>query len=198
MSQTFFTSDLHFGHANALRFDNRPWDTIEEMNEALIENWNQKVGKNDLVFIIGDFLWKSDEAALDILKRLNGRLVLICGNHDKFVKKPEFLQYFEAVKDYDDIKVGLKSGENKRCILCHYFMPMYNGHYRGAILLHGHSHDTHERQEELRIAKELNEKGIPCEAYNCFCGFYQWAPATLDEIMKRWETDNDSAAHGQQ
>ena len=56
--KVFFTSDLHFGHENAIRFDNRPFKSIEEMDTELIRRWNEKVGKGDLVYVLGDMIWK--------------------------------------------------------------------------------------------------------------------------------------------
>ena len=57
--KVFFTSDLHFGHENALRFDKRPFASVEEMDAELIRRWNAKVGKVDLVYVLGDMIWKS-------------------------------------------------------------------------------------------------------------------------------------------
>lgn len=81
----FFTSDLHFGHENVLRFDNRPFETVEEMDDELIKRWNDKVGKGDLVYVLGDLIWKTaTNEAVQIIKRLNGQIILIKGNHDRF------------------------------------------------------------------------------------------------------------------
>lgn len=59
MSKVFFTGDLHFGHENVLAFDHRPFETVEEMDVELIRRWNHKVGKGDLVYVLGDFIWKT-------------------------------------------------------------------------------------------------------------------------------------------
>ena len=56
MSKVFFTGDLHFGHENVLAFDHRPFETVEEMDAELIRRWNHKVGKGDLVYVLGDFI----------------------------------------------------------------------------------------------------------------------------------------------
>ena len=82
----FFTSDLHFGHENVLRFDNRPFETVDEMDDELIKRWNDKVAKGDLVYVLGDLIWKTaTNEAVQIIKRLNGQIVLIKGNHDRFL-----------------------------------------------------------------------------------------------------------------
>lgn len=68
----YYTSDLHFGHKNIIQLTSRPFSSVEEMDEVLIKNWNSKVTKNDLVYILGDFTWyNSAEKNLKILERLN-------------------------------------------------------------------------------------------------------------------------------
>lgn len=182
----YFTSDLHFGHQNIIKFDDRPYFTVKEMNEDLIHRWNNKVGKNDLTYVLGDLFWKGDcNFIQDTLKRLNGQIILIKGNHDRWLHNAGNKKLLAGVKDYDDIKVTLKDGTVKRCILSHYFMPFYNGHYYNAIHLHGHSHNTKEANMEFKIAKHLNENGCPNEIYNVGCMLWDYEPVTLDEILQK-------------
>lgn len=77
----FFTSDLHFGHKNIIKFCNRPWETTEEMDEALIANWNSVVGEKDIVFDLGDFAFATNGRWKELIQRLNGKHYLILGNH---------------------------------------------------------------------------------------------------------------------
>ena len=87
MSNIFFTADLHFGHTNVIRMCDRPFQSIEEMDEMLIANWNQTVKRNDEIYIIGDLMLKgSADVAHSYLSRLNGRKYFIAGNHDKFLQ----------------------------------------------------------------------------------------------------------------
>ena len=182
--KVFFTSDMHIFHKNCIYFDNRPFKTVEEMNKELIERWNKKVSPEDVVYVLGDMIWKSgNDKAEEIIKSLNGKIVLIKGNHDMFIKNEKVRNLFEDVKDYDDICVTLKDGTQKRCILSHFFMSFYNAHHYGAIHLHGHSHVSDEAWEELRFAAELNEKGIKNEIYNVGCMYWNYEPVTLDEIL---------------
>lgn len=80
MGKIFFTSDLHFGHKNVIHFDKRPFFTLDEMDKILIENWNNKVKPGDLVYVLGDMFWRSDnDYVQNILKQLNGQIILIKG-----------------------------------------------------------------------------------------------------------------------
>lgn len=187
MTQTqkvFFTSDLHFGHENALRFDKRPFASVEEMDAELIRRWNTKVGKGDLVYVLGDMIWKSRKGeAEQIIRSLNGQIILIKGNHDRFLHNAKAKAALAGVKDYDDICVTLEDGTKRRCILSHYFIPMYNGHRHKTIHLHGHSHKTDESVMEYMISAFLNGAGYRNEIYNVGCMYWNYEPVTLDEIL---------------
>ena len=78
----YFIADLHFGHKNCLAFDNRPFKTIEEHDGELIKCWNDKVGIEDDVYILGDISWHNTTKTIEIFKNLNGNKHLIIGNHD--------------------------------------------------------------------------------------------------------------------
>ena len=82
MNKTFFTSDTHFNHESILKYTKRPWATVPEMNEGLIELWNQTVGPEDIVYHLGDFAMGQRVLIPEVLARLNGRIILVQGNHD--------------------------------------------------------------------------------------------------------------------
>lgn len=182
--QVFFTSDLHFGHEKVIKMDNRPFNSLEDMEEELIKRWNRKVAKEDRVYVLGDFIWKTAKnKAETIIKQLNGQIVLIKGNHDRFLHNAQAKDALSGVKDYDDIYVTLADGTYRRVILCHYFIPFYNGHHRNAIHLHGHSHNTQEHSLELKIIEESNAQGFNLQIYNVGCMLWNYEPVTLDEIL---------------
>ena len=181
----FFTSDLHFGHENVIRFDKRPWNTVEEMNQGLMERWNRKVQKGDLVYVLGDLFWKGDsKMVLEYLNNLNGQIYMIKGNHDRWLHNAGVKNRLAGVKDYLDTDVPLKDGTKRRVILSHYFIPFYNGHLYNAIMLHGHSHNTEEYEVEEKMKVWLNQNGFPCRAYNVGCMHWNYEPVTLDEILE--------------
>lgn len=93
----FFTSDTHFGHNNILKYCNRPFESIAEMDETIITNWNMVVGKNDIVFHLGDFGFCGSQRLKEILEQLNGHIYLITGNHDRKMLKDGSMKMFENV-----------------------------------------------------------------------------------------------------
>src|SRR4051812_25435002 len=103
MEQIFFTSDHHFGHANIIRYSERPFADVEEMNESLITNWNAVVGENDVVYHLGDIFMTPLPAAKAIRRQLNGRIRLIRGNHDKVAESMP--DSFEWIKDIYEVKI---------------------------------------------------------------------------------------------
>lgn len=159
------------------------------MDAELVRRWNEKVDKGDLVYILGDLIWKCDNVP-KLIKSLNGSKILIRGNHDKFLHNAANKKLFDTIKDYDDIKVTLKTGEVKRCILSHYPIHFYNGYYHGAIMLHGHTHETAENNMVYVYAKWLNEHECPVHIVNVGCMLWNYAPVTLDEILGK-ENSNE-------
>src|SRR5580698_5527626 len=96
MSNIFFTSDEHFGHQNIIKFCNRPFTSLDEMTETLIENHNKLVKKGDSVYHLGDMFWKTfgQENAIKVLSRLNGQKFYIWGNHEELMEKHSSLRDF--------------------------------------------------------------------------------------------------------
>lgn len=130
-------SDLHFWHRNILKFcsDTRPWDSVEEMNEALIEEWNSKVRSCDTVYHLGDFCFNVKKAE-DIVKRLNGNKIWVWGNHENDKLKKILSEYGEGY-DYLERKVQ----KTKICMF-HYNIRNWNQQGRGSVHLFGHSHGS--------------------------------------------------------
>ena len=133
---TFFTSDTHFNHANIIKFCNRPFKDVEQMNDVMIANWNSVIGKDDTVFHLGDFCLGGAAEWTKILDRLNGKIYLIMGNHDLKNIRQGFISRFEHVAMQMRIEIG-----KKRIYLCHYPFLCFEGGYKdGVWQLFGHVH----------------------------------------------------------
>ena len=127
-SKVFFTSDTHWGHANILGFCKRPFKNVEEMNYKLIENWNNKVPTDGIVFHLGDFAWGGFPFWKNIREQLNGKIILIKGNHDeKNLTSSAAQELFEHVSYQMKIRI-----EGRAVYLNHYPFLCYGGTYRDA------------------------------------------------------------------
>jgi len=131
----YFTSDPHFGHKGVIEYCNRPFDSVEEMDEQLIKNWNDTVSKKDTIYILGDMFFGTKDHAIKILERLNGQKFLIYGNHDSRLRSGSFAKFFQWRGDLKEMKVG-----DQRFVLCHFAMRTWHKQHKGAIQLYGHSH----------------------------------------------------------
>lgn len=130
----FVTADQHFGHANIIKHCNRKFASVEEMDAHMIKAWNETVSPGDVVYHLGDFAWKGENAT-KILSQLNGTKHLIKGNHDS-QRDPKG---WTTVRQYAEVPLG----DGRRwAILSHYRMVDWHGCLRGNVMLHGHSHGT--------------------------------------------------------
>jgi len=137
----WFTSDHHLNHSNVIKFMNRPFSNVLEMNEALIENHNKLVKPNDTVFLLGDFAWSStkEDQLKKLLNSFNGNKHFILGNHDKN-------SFYQSLCNKGLLKsvqqcLGL-SLHNEYIWLSHYPHRSWNRSFHGAYHLFGHSHGT--------------------------------------------------------
>lgn len=169
----FYIADTHFGHHNILWLSNRPFDTIEQMNNKIIDNWNKKVTDNDDVYILGDFSYKGDNP-VDILKKLKGKKHLIVGNHDsKLLKNIDFRNQFVEITNMKTVN------DNGVCIVCcHYPMVEWDGYYRSTLHFYGHIHNNVGNETFKYISKVKN-------AYNVGVDIIGFEPRTLREIVNR-------------
>lgn len=151
MTETWFTSDTHFGHKNILEYekDARPFETVEEMNEQLITNWNKTVGQKDIIYHLGDFAFGSSN--IGIAGRLNGRKRLIMGNHDTHPRHL-YLEHFER-------SFGCVFW--RRCVLTH--IPVHPGNLgsRAFLNVHGHLHSKKVGNYEINYWTKKGDIFIP-------------------------------------
>ncbi len=175
----FYISDWHYGHKNILAYDNRPFKTIEEMNNTLVDRWNETVSSGDRVFVLGDMFWCNEDFAAPILQSLNGEKVLVLGNHDTY-KKQAFRSQFSRITEYLEVKDG-----GKNVVLCHYPIPCFKNHFHGWYHLYGHVHNSFEwnvMEHDKMLLKELY--GHPCNMFNvgAMMPWMDYTPRTLEQI----------------
>lgn len=165
MGNTFFISDTHFGHRNIITFKDdddkplRPFDSVEEMDETMVANWNGTVKPQDTVYHLGDVV--INRKALAILWRLNGRKILIKGNHDIF-KLKDYVQHFDDIRAY---KVMPAHG-----IICSHIPIHPESLARWKVNIHGHLHSN----------------TLPDKRYFSVCvEQINYTPISFDEILER-------------
>ena len=137
----WITADTHFGHANIIKYCQRPFSSVEEMDEAIISRWNAVVKPKDTIYHLGDFTLK--KSANEYLDKLNGKILFIPGSHDYWLKKVDLNKYkgkLEILPLYKTIKI---CGE--KVTLCHYPMSSWDSSFYGSIHFHGHSHGKSEQ-----------------------------------------------------
>jgi calcineurin-like phosphoesterase family protein len=185
----WFTSDPHFGHANIIKYSNRPYSVpildkfnkpvldddgkpkvfldVDRMDQEMIRNWNSVVGPDDTVYIIGDFsMGKGHRTADFYLDQLNGIKHLIWGNHDPEETRTNL--HWASSQPYLEIKL-----DGFFIVLCHYSMRVWNRSHRNSLMLYGHSHGS-----------------LPGDAQSLDVGMDCWdlKPVSLKEILRRMKT----------
>ena len=177
----FYTSDLHLDHANMLKFEPeaRPFLNVDDMNEAIIENWNAKVKPGDIVYILGDFCFDTKgDRANNFLRRLNGQKFLIRGNHDAFLKGKEFdSSLLIGVKDYMEVKDTV-NGEEVSVCLFHYPIAVWNRKHHKAYHLFGHIHSNISYGSHHALEFDLGD-----HAFNVGADVRDLEPKTLQELV---------------
>ena len=164
MSKTLFISDSHFFHGNIIKYCNRPFSSVDEMNSALVKNWNNTVSNEDRVYHLGDFSFAHGNrfpATKNIYDQLNGYKILISGNHDDDDTKFMFNEFH----DYLEVSVN-----NHFVVMCHYPLLSFNRMHKGAVHFYGHVHN----QTPLHA---------PTNSYNICVEMQDYRPKSLFEII---------------
>ena len=192
----YYISDLHFYH-DALNhvMDERGFRDEQDMNEFMIHQWNSRVRKNDEVVVLGDLSMEKWDKTKEVLDQLKGKIYLIQGNHDRFIKDKDFdASRFIWVRSYAEMH-----DNGRKIILSHYPVLCYNGQNRlskhgnpKTYMLHGHVHDTLDQRllEQFQHITRNTMRGeapIPCNLLNCFCMYSQYVPLGLDEWIEYHE-----------
>jgi len=161
----FFTSDSHYGHRNIIKYANRPFTSLADMNETMIANWNNVVQKNDHVYHLGDFVFGSKKYSKSVVDRLNGKIHVVLGNHDKSINNDVCRGRFEWVKEAH----WLKLDKERRFYLHHYACRTWRESIHGSYHLYGHSHG------KMPPFGKSCDVGVDC---------WDFHPVHVDDIIK--------------
>lgn len=165
----YFTSDLYLGHANIIRLCHRPFANVDEMNAALIANWNVRITNGDTVYICGDLMFRTATEPELFLRQLRGKKHLIVGNHDSsWMKKVELSKHFESVENLKIISDG-----RRKITLCHYPMMSFEGKY----LIHGHIHNNR-NDTYWKLLRSMDN------ALNASVELHDYTPVPFDELLQ--------------
>lgn len=168
----YFTSDTHFNSLSILK-TRKCFKSLEDMHEAIINNWNNTISNEDEIYILGDFSNEKGHLKTEsILYNLKGRKYLIAGNNDNFLKNTDFNRdLFIFIKDYHFLSLNMKDKNNKtiNIALCHYPIYDWEGMYKGTIHIHGHMHKN----------IFYNKK-----AFNVSSNIHNFYPVSLEKILK--------------
>lgn len=158
----YITSDLHLNHFNIIKYTNRPFKTLNEMNDTIINNWNSKISNNDTVYILGDFCFKNTN---DFVNKLNGKdLFLLRGDHDSSSQSYNKLKIVDRILTLEINKYPI--------VLSHWaFRVWWKSHYN-SIMLYGHSHG------KLEPIGKSHDVGVDNN------NFYPWSIDEIFELMK--------------
>ena len=195
----YYISDLHLCCTSQTKegqnYDNRPFETTDEMHWYILEHWNRKVTNGDTVYILGDIALRGNSNKLiALVAQLRGKKVLVKGNHDDLADY-RYRQLFHDVVDYKEISDNFEGKAYKLCMM-HYPILMWNGQHAGTILLYGHTHNSVEDTFFQKCIGEMNEseelslrrkggKKIVAINVGCMQQYMNYEPCTLKEILER-------------
>ena len=192
----WFTSDLHFGHRNVIRFCQRPYTDEKHMGPCLIENWNNTVNDNDIVFVLGDTFWFNDSRVIKkILTSLKGKTIYILpGNHDDFEHYHRAIEADQRIVLLDDINVlwldsTINRGWKKKLYeiwLSHYPMMTWPHRENGAFQLFGHIHSQQGKREgvDQDLPLHYNQMDVGCDRWD-------YRPINFEDVRNIIETKKE-------
>lgn len=171
MSKILYYGDPHFGHANVIKHDGRPFNSVDEMDRILLEYYNDTVNKDDEVIIDGDLIYRSKKDPEWYLKQMTGKKHLVLGNHDGIIKNNKRLyKYFEEVDTMLDI-----NDNGRRVIICHFPIAEWNCFFRNAYHVYAHIHNNLNDSFYFMAKYE--------RALNSGCMINGFVPVTLNELI---------------
>jgi calcineurin-like phosphoesterase family protein len=180
----YFTSDNHFFHTNIIKYSNRPFANVDDMNEQMIQRWNDIVNHEDIVWTLGDFSFAKIDKTIQILSRLNGQKSIVFGNHDQEIQKNRKqlleLGLFKEMRDYKELKI-----DGEHLCLFHFAGRTWNKAHRGSWSLWGHTHN------DLAPYGKSVDVGVDSTYVT---GKAEYRPFSFDEI-KRFMANREIIGH---
>jgi calcineurin-like phosphoesterase family protein len=169
----WFTSDTHFYHGNIIKYCNRPFSSIDEMNNAILNNFNSLIKQDDILFHLGDIAFANKYKTSEILSRVNGKKHLIIGNHDS----EEAIDYLLEQKTIESARqTYLFKDKNILIWLSHFPHRAWDGSHRGALHLFGHCHGA------------LAPLG---RSFDCGVDAWTYRPISLEQVIEHSKTLSD-------
>ena len=181
----YYISDTHFRDQSIFDKCKRPFKSLQEMEETIVQNWNTKINDDDVVYVLGDLVKDDDASAIQIFNKLKGHKHLIVGNHDN--------QLLEVIKNsslFETIGfIDLILDKNRKVCVCHYPLMDWMEFNRQGVLVYGHIHNkTAMNGNAYKLMKEFYET-LP--AYNCGVDVCNFEPKTLEELIHLKEVNKD-------
>lgn len=183
----YYISDTHFRDQAIFDKCKRPFKSLQDMEEAIIQNWNKKISDEDIVYVLGDLVKDDDASAIQIFKQLKGHKHLIVGNHDH-----QLLEDIKSSNIFETIEfIKLIIDEDRKVCVCHYPLMDWMEFNRQGILVYGHIHNKTEKNG--KAYKQIKEFYRSLPAYNCGVDVCNFEPRTLNELIKLKEENKYEA-----
>ena len=185
----WLTSDTHFGHTNIIKYSERPFETVEEMNAILIQNWNAVVGRRDVVWHLGDFAYDGRAGVLKYAPQLNGKIHVLIGNHDN----PNHLaEAFGSGRVFDTREIKY---QGTRIFLSHYAHRVWPSSHKGSFHAYGHSHGNLDIQ--YGPWGRSMDVGVDCHGYgplhiDKFLAYLKDQPVSLHHPDSTWRNPSST------
>jgi len=164
----WFTADHHFNHANIIKYCNRPFSSVDEMNNELVRRWNEVIKPDDTVYHLGDFTLEGVETFYKFFMQLNGKILIIPGGHDYRWINSETLTY--CADPLVSLKFDIGEKHPLVIVLCHYPIFRWDRKHYGAWHLYGHVHN-----EKFVLPGFSLNVGVDCHNYY---------PVSLDTVLE--------------
>ena len=166
----YYIADTHFGDERIMKLCRRPFASVEEMNDSIIKRWNGKVSDDDTVYVLGDIAIDDEHA--EAFFALNGKKILLLGNHDKVLN-------VDKLKSFTHVDKIMTISDSARSVcLCHYPMISFENSIYGGYHVFGHIHNN-ANDVAYNLQKQVDNM------FNCGVDVNDFEPKTLDELIER-------------